>query len=945
MNLCLNLALSWVGKRVFVPPTAPTAVSFQSLTANGTSGTVSTTQLTATFDVDPGLTTANFVVTGASKGVVSKVGAVYTVNISDITVADGESVTLTVSNPTGFSITPLFRTVSVNVASDLILKTYESEYSPEWENLFSLPEQDAQGRSIYTPSADSIIMYVTADGNDSTAVNYGPTAFADFENPVAPAAYLTIEAACAEMRPNMPDFVLIRGGDAFELTSTIDRVIGKSAMEKSVVRGYGPSGRPQILLNSSATTAFRHWNTDSYAAYLNLEFYDPRRDPDSPEWLGAGVNYNSYAFSINAFGDDLTGIHLEGIKTNYVGLGGTAVEYLVGSVTDVILRDITVNNAWSATESHTQGCFLDSGSYLIEDVVFNHNGWIEDDEWPDNANQFKHNLYISNAYETIIKGCIDYKPSSMGLKLTANPYSFTVLTAMSSATQTTLVTKQTPNVHFPSTGTFNVVRDGGSNQLVTFTNRVGNVFTIDPIDFSADPASVGNAVKQTQNYITSYDVSIYDNYFGDNEIAVSYGGNDDLGDTSPRWKNVRVQGNVVSELGLSNQTGRGIGWGFGCFDNEGSITSENLIAPTTNPAVTNTYASEVGGYTVDVSVFNNIALIGDFDGNANISYSNAELLESSDFVNYGANILSYLVANGQTGSYDNFASLLESVEWGNRPAYLTATAINNYYRRQYALATPFKIITQTTNQSVIVGDVATFTFDVIANTRVTWQWYDAADDSEIFGATGYQYQFTVTEDDDGRQLYGKAFDELGNEITGNTVTFTVASTNKILSPDDFNSTDWTKTAVTITPNSTLAPDGTLTADTITETTASTEHLVSQVIPTTGSSEVISFYAKYIDCPYIGFRTRTDTWRNFVFNIQTGEVFSGAQTGATDLQITPADNGFYRISMRLTRATTNVQINMFSSDGLAQSYTGTGRSAYIWGAMLTDGDELTPYIAG
>ena len=120
MNLCLNLALSWVGKRVFVPPTAPTAISFQSLTANGTSGTVSTTQLTATFDVDPGLTTANFVVTGASKGVVSKVGAVYTVNINTITVDDGQSVTLDIIGvPSGFTITPTTRTVVVNKAAAL----------------------------------------------------------------------------------------------------------------------------------------------------------------------------------------------------------------------------------------------------------------------------------------------------------------------------------------------------------------------------------------------------------------------------------------------------------------------------------------------------------------------------------------------------------------------------------------------------------------------------------------------------------------------------------------------------------------------------------------------------------------------------------------------------------------------------------------------------------
>lgn len=121
MNIMGNIAPWILGRKPkFVPPAEPTAVSFQSLTANGTSGTVSTTQLTATFDVDPGLTTANFVVTGASKGVVSKVGAVYTININSITVSDGQSVTLDIINvPTGFTITPTNRTVIVYKAAEL----------------------------------------------------------------------------------------------------------------------------------------------------------------------------------------------------------------------------------------------------------------------------------------------------------------------------------------------------------------------------------------------------------------------------------------------------------------------------------------------------------------------------------------------------------------------------------------------------------------------------------------------------------------------------------------------------------------------------------------------------------------------------------------------------------------------------------------------------------
>lgn len=112
-------------KRKFPTPAPPTAISFQSLTANGTSGTVSTTQLTATFDVDPGLTTANFVVTGASKGTVTNVDGDYYINVFDIP-EDGQIVTLDVINvPSSVTITPLTRTVTVYKAAELEAPTFE----------------------------------------------------------------------------------------------------------------------------------------------------------------------------------------------------------------------------------------------------------------------------------------------------------------------------------------------------------------------------------------------------------------------------------------------------------------------------------------------------------------------------------------------------------------------------------------------------------------------------------------------------------------------------------------------------------------------------------------------------------------------------------------------------------------------------------------------------
>jgi formylglycine-generating enzyme len=94
---------------------APTAVAFTTLTANGTSGTVTTTALTLTFDVDPAtLATSDITVTGATKGALSGTGLTRSLTISAITVTNGDSVTVTLTNPAGFTFSPATKNVVIN---------------------------------------------------------------------------------------------------------------------------------------------------------------------------------------------------------------------------------------------------------------------------------------------------------------------------------------------------------------------------------------------------------------------------------------------------------------------------------------------------------------------------------------------------------------------------------------------------------------------------------------------------------------------------------------------------------------------------------------------------------------------------------------------------------------------------------------------------------------
>ena len=86
--------------------TTPTSVSFiNAIQTGGASNSADSTALTLTFDIDPTTLTADDItVTGATKGVLSGTGTTRSLAISDITVANGETVSVAITNPSGYTI-------------------------------------------------------------------------------------------------------------------------------------------------------------------------------------------------------------------------------------------------------------------------------------------------------------------------------------------------------------------------------------------------------------------------------------------------------------------------------------------------------------------------------------------------------------------------------------------------------------------------------------------------------------------------------------------------------------------------------------------------------------------------------------------------------------------------------------------------------------------------
>jgi hypothetical protein len=135
-------------------------------------------------------------------------------------------------------------------------------------------------------------------------------------------------------------------------------------------------------------------------------------------------------------------------------------------------------------------------------------------------------------------------------------------------------------------------------------------------------------------------------------------------------------------------------------------------------------------------------------------------------------------------------------------------------------------------------------------------------------------------------------------------------------------------------------------NTITVNENSDQHYIYQTIDgttgiVTGSEYVLSTYAKFLNTPYIAFKTNTgaQAW----FDVQTG--VTGSYTGS-NATITNVGNGWYRCALYFTSSVAtgpyNQQIHLARTNN-DLTFAGTGTSgSYLWGAQFENGNLLGPY---
>ena len=189
-----------------------------------------------------------------------------------------------------------------------------------------------------------------------------------------------------------------------------------------------------------------------------------------------------------------------------------------------------------------------------------------------------------------------------------------------------------------------------------------------------------------------------------------------------------------------------------------------------------------------------------------------------------------------------------------------------------------------------------------------------------------------------------------NPTTGESLGLLVeeARTNLLLRSEEFDNAYWIKSNLTVTSNSTTAPSGTTTADTLVEDTLLGIKAVQSAAITVASGQAYTFscYAKPAGRNFAMFLMIGSFPATILaaFDLTNGTV--GTTGGSPITTATNVGNGWYRLSITATSSSAGVtvaQVRPCETSGTS-FYQGNGTSGiHVWGAQLEAGAFATSYI--
>lgn len=187
---------------------------------------------------------------------------------------------------------------------------------------------------------------------------------------------------------------------------------------------------------------------------------------------------------------------------------------------------------------------------------------------------------------------------------------------------------------------------------------------------------------------------------------------------------------------------------------------------------------------------------------------------------------------------------------------------------------------------------------------------------------------------------------------GKRTLYPFTRSNLLPFSEQFDNAAWSKTGLTVTANTTLAPDGTTTAETISEGVANSQHFTNETTsPAAGQGELrcYSVFVKANNLPNIQF---AENFTGINFNLGTGAIDSVIGVLTSGVITDPRWPGWFRIWFTTRIAAADIGSGFLFCTPAGGSYStaaylGTSRTFFAWGAMCERTSNLlgpTPYIA-
>ena len=535
--------------------------------------------------------------------------------------------------------------------------------------------RDAGGWTAVAPSADSRQIRVSSSaGNDA---NDG---LSD-ANPVK-----TLSRAMSLLRNGYPDWLMLKAGDVWtENLGGVGAFGGRSADEPMVITSYGTGAKPQIRpAGSGNTEIFHHGDagTSGHLYFIGLDFYDPRKDPQSPSFSGSAPDANGLAWI--GGGNDIL---VENCDFRFLAGGVVFQQYNSGAITNLTLRRNRFLDGYSFNSgSMSQAAFIYGvDGLLVEENVFDHNGWNAAAGAA--ATVFNHNIYIDECKNAVVRKNFFFRAASLSVKFRSDH---------ALASTNTLVED---NLIFESEVGLGAAADGGvgvpaqatltgftiKNNVILQTNRdnptgrgLGWGISLNDIK---DSTVTGNIISDLSFSGNSFGISLGDGM----ETPVDY-----------PVSNVSIASNILYRV-----NGPGLSLRPGSVWSGVTVSGNSIQNPDQNQGLAVwCRCTPTGKITFSGNNYYNqatpsaFAWVGGSVTGAPADYSgwvakSVETGSTNAKINYpdpSRNLETYMQSVGGTATVDAFIAAMRSQTKGNWQSAYTATAVNDYVRAGFGVA-------------------------------------------------------------------------------------------------------------------------------------------------------------------------------------------------------------------------------------------------------------------